>query len=169
MKMTKFLIMVLILILHSYSIFMMTRGLTPLNYFNDVAIIIKDSTDTLGYFPSLFFGYINFVTYMSPFLFKEDVLLKELNDKYGQLHLISGLFIFEIVYILICHWIGYSLIINFSTEQCTFYSIRTFTVGVGFSLSLPSIILFGILTYKYLLPYFLGPLLEPFYDEQYGE
>jgi hypothetical protein len=170
-KLKNFLFIIFSFILYSYLIFTLVMGLNPLNpfdlNFNDIKLIGKHDIYGMNYIIFFAFSLINVPFYLSPFLsiFKEDKLLIELNDKYGQFGIILMLSIFEIIYILICHCIGYNLIKRFLIEQCIFYTYKTFFIGVAFSFCMPLVVLLLFITYKYLLPL----LVEPFCDEQFGD
>lgn len=156
---------IFVLITHSYLIFFMIIGQNHIN-----VNVISHNQDITGHLIFLVFTFFNWIIYMSPFnSFNNDVLLKELNNKYGRIFIISSLFILEISYILICHFIGYNLFLFFHNDKCTVYDGRTFVIGVIFSLFSPLIILSIYIIYEYIMPWFLGPLLEPFYDEQFGD
>lgn len=158
-----------------YLIFTTIMGLNPLNpfdpNFNDIKIITVNDIHSITYMVIILLTYINFVVYMSSFLFREDVLLNELNNKHGEFRFITEISVLEIMFILTCHVIGYYSLIIFDNNT-SFYTYKTFLAGLGsilFTLFILFLSYLIHLTCKYILPCCLPWLLEPFYDEQFGE
>jgi len=176
-KLLNFLLVTCAFVLFSYLLFTIIMGLNIFDPFNNHLIFIDNEVNKYSCFNMLIFStltYINYKSYMSSFLFTKDILLKELNNRYGKCRLNLWLSFFEITYLLICHCIGYILNKFFYDESRTFYTSKTCLDGILFTVVTPFIMLMLFVTYKYVLPYLIEqyliePLLKPFYDEQYGE
>lgn len=166
---TKFLFIICSIILHSYLMFIMLKGLIPLNPFNDkfnnitvitkytifsydITAITKYTIYSYVYFILACFSLFNYFIHMD-ILCGNTELIQEYNYKYGEYGIIFLFSISEIIFFLICHIIGYSLCIILSYEICDFFTIKTFSLGFIFSLTI-FLILLSCLISRHIFPFY---------------
>lgn len=168
-KLIHFIVIILNIILHSYLTFIIIMGLNPLDpidiNFNDITVITNKDIYSINYILlGIIYGF-NFIMYINIDKIKQ---IEEYTNKYGSLCTILLLHILELTLFFICHVIGYNSCVIFSKENCIFYTYKTFLDGLNMKILIESILIISFLTYKYFLP-LLSLLLEPFYDEQFGQ